>query len=60
MVCIAEEPESDPTKRLNLDNYNSNDFNEYLSDNMETTPPTTQKPKLSLMRIYLLLLLLQQ
>ena len=40
MVRITEEPEGDPTERLNLDDYNSNDFNEYLSDNMETTPPT--------------------
>ena len=40
MVRIAEEPEGDPTERLNLDDYNSNDFDEYLSDNMETTPPT--------------------
>ena len=40
MVRIAEEPEGDPTERLNVDDYNSDDFNEYLSDNMETTPPT--------------------
>ena len=40
MVRISEEPEGDPTERLNLDDYNSEDFNEYLSDNMETTPPT--------------------
>ena len=40
MVRIAEEPEGDPTERLSLDDYNSDDFNEYLSDNMETTPPT--------------------
>ena len=40
MVRIAEEPEGDPTERLNLDDYNSNDFNEYLSDNIETTPPS--------------------
>ena len=40
MVRIAEEPEGDPTERLNLDDYNSDDFDEYLSDNMETTPPT--------------------
>ena len=40
MVCIAEEPEGDPTERLNLDDYNSDDFNEYLSDSMETTLPT--------------------
>ena len=42
MVCISEvhEPEDDPTERLNLNDYNSDDFDEYLSDNMETTPPT--------------------
>ena len=26
-------------ERLNLDDYNSDDYDEYLSDNMETTPP---------------------
>ena len=42
MVRISElhEPEDDSMERLNLDNYNSDDFDEYLSDNMETTPPT--------------------
>ena len=40
MVCITEEPKSDPMERLNLDDYNSDDFNEYLSDNMETTTLT--------------------
>ena len=40
MVRITAEPEGDPTERLNLDDYNSDDFNEYLSDNMETTLPT--------------------
>ena len=42
MVRISEvhEPEDDSTERLNLDDYNSDDFDEYLSDNMETTPPT--------------------
>ena len=40
MVRITEEPEGDPMECLNLDDYNSDDFNEYLSDNMETTPPT--------------------
>ena len=42
MVCISEvhEPEDDSTECLNLDDYNSDDFDEYLSDNMETTPPT--------------------
>ena len=41
MVRIAEEPEGDPTEHLNLDDYNSDDFDEYLSDNMETTPTIT-------------------
>ena len=40
MVRISEEPEGDSTEHLNLDDYNSEDFDEYLSDNMETTPPT--------------------
>ena len=38
MVRISEEPEGDPTERINLDDYNSNYFDEYLSDKMETTP----------------------
>ena len=42
MVRIAEEPESDPTERLNLDDYNFDDFNEYLSDNMKTNPTITE------------------
>ena len=40
-----EEPEGDPTERLNLDDYNSDDFDEYLSDNMETTPPAITEPQ---------------
>ena len=42
MVHISEvhEPEDDSTERLTLDDYNSNDFDEHLSDNIETTPPT--------------------
>jgi hypothetical protein len=40
MVRITGEPEGDPTERPNLDDYNSDDFDEYLSNNMETTPPT--------------------
>ena len=41
MVRISEvhEPKDDSTEHLNLDDYNSDDFDEYLSDNMETTPP---------------------
>ena len=42
MVRISEahKPEDDPTECLNLDDYNFDDFDEYLSDNMESTPPT--------------------
>ena len=40
MVRIAEEPKGYPTECLILDDYNSDDFNKYLSDNMETTTPT--------------------
>ena len=58
MVRIYEvhEPEDNSTERLNLDDYNSDDFDEYLSDNMETTPPWSQKPKLlpSKIRLHLL------
>jgi len=45
MVRISEEPEGDPTEHLNLDDYNFDDFDEYLSDNMETTPPTITEPQ---------------
>ena len=49
MVRISEvqEPEGDSTERLNLDDYNSDDFDEYLSDNMEITPPTITEAKAS-------------
>ena len=39
-ISEVHEPEDDPTECLNLDDYNSDDFDEYLSNNMETTPPT--------------------
>ena len=47
MVRISEihELEDDSTERLNLDDYNSDDFDEYLSDNMETTPPAITEPQ---------------
>ena len=45
MVRISEEPEGDPTERLNLDDYYSDNFDEYLFDNMETTPPTIIEPQ---------------
>ena len=45
MVRISEvqEPEGDPSEHINLNDYNSDDFDEYLSDSMETTPPTITK-----------------
>jgi hypothetical protein len=41
MVRISElhESDDDSMEHLNLDNYNSDDYEEYLSNNMETTPP---------------------
>ena len=47
MVHISKVQESggDSTERLNLDDYNPDDFDEYLSDNMETTPPTITEPQ---------------
>ena len=49
MVRISEgqEPKDDSTKRLNLEDYNSDDFDEYLSDNMETTPPTVTEAQVT-------------
>ena len=49
MVRISEvhEPEDDSTERLYLDDYNSDDFDEYLSDNMETTPPTVTEAQVA-------------
>ena len=40
MVHISKlhESDGDSTERLNLDDYNSDDFDEYLSDNMKVTP----------------------
>ena len=38
-ISKVQEPKADFVERLNLDDYNSDDFDEYLSDNMETTPP---------------------
>ena len=47
MVHISEahDSEDDSMERLNLDDYNSDDFDEYLSENMETTPPTITEPQ---------------
>ena len=54
-IYEVQEPEGDPTERLKLDDYNSDDFDEYLSDNMEITPPTI-RPNLPSSRICLHLL----
>ena len=58
MVRISEvhEPEDDSTERLNIDDYNSDDFDEYLSDNMKQLPPQSRKPKLLPSNIHLHLL----
>ena len=44
MVRISKlhESENDSMEHLNLDDYNSDDYDEYLFDNMETTPPVTK------------------
>ena len=47
MVRISELHElvDDLMERLNLDDYNSDDYDEYLSDNMETTPSAVTEVK---------------
>ena len=49
MVCISEvhESKADSMERLNLDDYNSDDYDEYLSDNMETTPPNVTETQVA-------------
>jgi hypothetical protein len=39
-ISKVQEPKDDSTELHNLDDYNSDDFDEYISDNMETTPPS--------------------
>ena len=41
MVRISEvhEPKNDSMEHLNLDDYNFDEYDEYLFNNMETTPP---------------------
>ena len=41
-ISEVQKPEGDSAERLNLDDYNSDDFDEYLSDNMEITPTITE------------------
>ena len=47
MVRISElhESDDDSMERLNLDDYNSDDYDEYLSDNMEATPTAITEVK---------------
>ena len=47
MVRISELHESDDDlmEHVNLDDYNSDDYDEYLSDNMEATPPPVTEVK---------------
>ena len=47
MVRISElhESDGDLTELLNLDDYNSDDYDEYLSDNMEATPSAITEVK---------------
>ena len=47
MVRISElhESDDDSIERLNLDSYNSDHYDEYLSDNIETTPPAVTEVK---------------
>jgi len=49
MVCISKIQESndDSLERVNLDDYHSDDFNEYLSDNMDTSPVAATEIKTS-------------
>ena len=50
MVQISEIPESDDDslERVNLNNYHSDDFDEYLSDNMDTSLVATVEIKTSI------------
>ena len=50
MVRISEfhESDDDSMERLNLDNYNFDDYDEYLSENMETSPMVIMKIKISI------------
>ena len=47
MVRISEllESDDDSMERLNLDDYNFDDNDEYLSNNMETTPSVVTEVK---------------
>jgi hypothetical protein len=47
MVRIFElhESDDDSMERLNLDDYNSDDYDEYLSDNIEATPSVITEVK---------------
>ena len=38
-------------ERLNIDDYNSDDYDEYLSNNMETTPPTVTEVEATIKQV---------
>jgi len=50
MVRISEiqESEDDSMERVKLDDYHSNDFDKYLSDNMVTSPVAIMQIKASI------------
>ena len=50
MVRISEiqESEDNSMERVNLDDYHSDDFDEHLSDNMETIPVAITQVKTSI------------
>jgi hypothetical protein len=50
MVRISKvhELEDDSTEHLNLDDYNSDGYDEYLSDNIETTPPAVTEAQVAI------------
>jgi hypothetical protein len=50
MVRISEHLESDDNsiECLSLDDYNSDDYNEYLSNNVKTTPPAVTEVKITI------------
>jgi hypothetical protein len=44
-ISVLHESDDNSMERVNLDDYNSDDYDEYLSDNMEATPSAVTKVK---------------
>ena len=44
-ISEFHESDDDSMERLNLDDYNSDDYDKYLSNNMETTPTAITEVK---------------